>query len=201
MARLSRTESMARTRAQVLTAAQEVFAEKGIAGTSIEQIAERAGYTRGAVYAHFAGKDELAIAVLDLWLDEQIAGGEVIQSAGGTDEVLNELATHEGNRFADRRKFMLLTEFRLYAMRRPEVRERLAELDRRQLSWYTDAIEVAARHNAIELPAPASELALAVLGLENGIAALAHTDPDRVPHHAFVDAVSLLARIAMGPAT
>ena len=82
---------MARTRAQVLTAAQEVFAEKGIAGTSIEQIAERAGYTRGAVYAHFAGKDELAIAVLDLWLDEQIAGGEVIQSAGGTDEVLNEI--------------------------------------------------------------------------------------------------------------
>src|ERR1700729_4235807 len=55
----------ARTRGALLLAARELFAEKGFAATGREEIAERAGVTRGALYHHFASKTELAAAVVE----------------------------------------------------------------------------------------------------------------------------------------
>jgi AcrR family transcriptional regulator len=55
----------ARTRAALLAAARVLFAEKGYARTGREEIAERAGVTRGALYHHFASKQEVAAAVVD----------------------------------------------------------------------------------------------------------------------------------------
>jgi AcrR family transcriptional regulator len=55
----------ARTRGALLGAARELFAEKGFASTGREEIAERAGVTRGALYHHFASKTELAAAVVE----------------------------------------------------------------------------------------------------------------------------------------
>jgi AcrR family transcriptional regulator len=55
----------ARTRGALLRAARELFAEKGFAATGREEIAERAGVTRGALYHHFASKTELAAAVVE----------------------------------------------------------------------------------------------------------------------------------------
>ncbi len=54
-----------RTRGALLVAARELFAEKGFAATGREEIAERAGVTRGALYHHFASKTEVAAAVVD----------------------------------------------------------------------------------------------------------------------------------------
>lgn len=51
------------TRQQILAAARRVFAEKGVARTSLEQIAAAAGLTRGAIYWHFANKTELFYAM------------------------------------------------------------------------------------------------------------------------------------------
>lgn len=195
MARLTREQSMARTRALVLAAAREVFAERGIAAAALEEIADRAGYSRGAVYANFSTKEDLAMAVLDDWLDEQIVSGETIYDTGSTRTVIDKLATYEGNRFADRQKFMLLSEFRLHASRNPHWRERLADLERRTLEWYASAITVMAQRAGTELPAPAGQLALMVLGMENGIATLAHLMDGEVEQHAFVDALGLLARL------
>ena len=53
------------TRDRLLDAAGEVFAERGVAGASVEEVCERAGYTRGAFYSNFATKDELVVALLD----------------------------------------------------------------------------------------------------------------------------------------
>ncbi|MFH9662731.1 ScbR family autoregulator-binding transcription factor [Streptomyces sp. NPDC017248] len=53
-------ERAARTRATLMYAAAEVFAESGFAGASVSRIAERAGLTLGAVYFHFKSKEELA---------------------------------------------------------------------------------------------------------------------------------------------
>ena len=47
------------TRTMLLDAAEELFARKGFSATALEEIAEAAGYTRGAIYAHFGGKEEL----------------------------------------------------------------------------------------------------------------------------------------------
>ena len=63
--RLSRTEQQRRTRERLLAAAAEVFAEHGFGGASLDAIANRAGYTRGAVYSNFADKTELLLALFD----------------------------------------------------------------------------------------------------------------------------------------
>ena len=62
--RESQAARSARTRAALLRSARTLFAEKGFAGTGREEIAERAGVTRGALYHHFASKTEVAAAVV-----------------------------------------------------------------------------------------------------------------------------------------
>ncbi len=52
------------TRERVLDAAREVFAERGVIGGTVEEICERAGFTRGAFYSNFADKDELLAALV-----------------------------------------------------------------------------------------------------------------------------------------
>ncbi|RZQ66042.1 TetR/AcrR family transcriptional regulator [Amycolatopsis suaedae] len=193
MRKLTRKESAARTRDELLDAAEEVFAEHGFGQTSLEQIARHAGYTRGAVYRNFTGKDELFLAVLDRWLDNDIEHGRRI-NAGDVGGALSSLRELAGNRFADRSRYLLLAEFRLYALRNPAVAGRLAEHERRTRAWYATEIDRQARG----LPVDPDRLALYVLALENGIATLAHLDPDTVDQHAFVDALELIVNAAQG---
>ncbi|GLW55011.1 TetR/AcrR family transcriptional regulator [Kitasatospora phosalacinea] len=64
MARLTRAQQQERTRAAVLVAARQEFAEFGFAEAKVDRIAERAELTRGAVYSNFTGKRALYLAVL-----------------------------------------------------------------------------------------------------------------------------------------
>ncbi|GAA3112596.1 TetR/AcrR family transcriptional regulator [Streptosporangium carneum] len=64
MARLTRVQQQARTRASVLAAAREEFVEHGYALAKVDRIAERAELTRGAVYSNFPSKRALYLAVL-----------------------------------------------------------------------------------------------------------------------------------------
>jgi AcrR family transcriptional regulator len=64
MGRLSRAELQERNRAGVLAAARDEFTERGFRDAKIDDIAERAGLTRGAVYSNFPGKRALYFAVL-----------------------------------------------------------------------------------------------------------------------------------------
>ncbi|WP_252436990.1 TetR/AcrR family transcriptional regulator [Pseudonocardia humida] len=54
-----------RTRARLLDAAVDVFAERGVEGATVELICERAGFTRGAFYSNFATKEELLLAAAE----------------------------------------------------------------------------------------------------------------------------------------
>jgi AcrR family transcriptional regulator len=71
--RLTREESRARTRERLLDAAAELFAERGVIGTSVEQIAERAGFTRGAFYGNFADKHDLVRELLQRRTEQEPA--------------------------------------------------------------------------------------------------------------------------------
>jgi len=64
MPRLSREESQERTRAKLLAAARALFAQNGYGMTSVDRIAEKAGFSKGAVYSNFNGKEDLFLAVL-----------------------------------------------------------------------------------------------------------------------------------------
>ena len=63
--RLTRGEKKTQTRAQLLRAAAGVFAKRGYGATTLDEVAERAGLTKGAVYSNFESKADLALAVLD----------------------------------------------------------------------------------------------------------------------------------------
>ncbi len=65
MTRLTRAESQARTRALIIDAATRLFLRDGFQVTSLEQIGEDAGFTRGAVYSNFPSKTAMGIAVID----------------------------------------------------------------------------------------------------------------------------------------
>lgn len=65
MTRLTRAESKARTRQRLLDEAQRLFRERGYAATSLEQIAEAAEVTKGAIYGHFASKEDLLLSAIE----------------------------------------------------------------------------------------------------------------------------------------
>src|ERR1700735_3489832 len=62
--RLTREESRARTRATLVAVGRAHFLRYGLGGAVTERIAEDAGYSRGALYANFDGKEELFVAVI-----------------------------------------------------------------------------------------------------------------------------------------
>lgn len=129
MVRVSRAEAVAETRSRLLEAAASEFAEKGYAGASLDAIAERAGRTKGAVYSNFESKAELFLALLDRHLASGYADIEArLASARSAEELVEQMRDPATLAFKrDRETFLLMWEFRLYALRNPAVGARLAE--------------------------------------------------------------------------
>ena len=65
VARVTRADSKERTRQRLLAEAQRLFRERGYAATSLEQIADAAEVTKGAIYGHFASKEDLMLSALE----------------------------------------------------------------------------------------------------------------------------------------
>jgi AcrR family transcriptional regulator len=83
MARLTRSESQARTRAHLVATARDLFLADGYAATSLEKVADEAGYSKGAVYSNFKNKKELCLEVLGLI--HATKGQEIAEALGGGD--------------------------------------------------------------------------------------------------------------------
>jgi len=66
---VTRAESKERTRQRLLAEAQRLFRERGYAATSLEQIAEAAEVTKGAIYGHFASKEDLLLGAIEAGRD------------------------------------------------------------------------------------------------------------------------------------
>ncbi|WP_248963324.1 TetR/AcrR family transcriptional regulator [Sphaerisporangium perillae] len=90
MARLTRAQQQERTRAAVLAAAREEFAECGYANAKVDRIAERAELTRGAVYSNFPSKRALYLAVLVDSIEH--TGGVEAPSSPGLAEAMGAFA-------------------------------------------------------------------------------------------------------------
>src|SRR5437764_6290924 len=65
MARMSRADLQAQTRAALIGSARELFAERGYTRTTIDEIAARAGFSRGAFYGNFTDKGDIFLAILE----------------------------------------------------------------------------------------------------------------------------------------
>jgi len=66
---VTRAQSKERTRQRLLAEAQRLFRERGYAATSLEQIAEAAEVTKGAIYGHFASKEDLLLSAIEAGRD------------------------------------------------------------------------------------------------------------------------------------
>src|SRR5512141_975059 len=75
--RLDRQAMKERTRERLLDAAAVVFARRGIEAASLDEVAEAAGYTKGAIYSNFSSKTELIAALMDRRITQQLAASEV----------------------------------------------------------------------------------------------------------------------------
>jgi AcrR family transcriptional regulator len=128
--RWTRERRLEHTRSLLLDAAEDVFAEKGFTAATLDDIAHAAGYTKGAIYKHFAAKDELFLAVSDRYWRRYFDNfADVMSSADrvGAAE-LDEIATRWRQLSLDRgaEQAALGMEFTLYLMRNPEARDRVA---------------------------------------------------------------------------
>lgn len=120
------------TRERLLVAAVELFGERGVLGSSVEEICERAGFTRGAFYSNFESKDELCLDVLrrkgEQYLSAMQAAIEVIPdvpgTAGGTEGLIRDAVAvfleAQPKKVAE---LVAMMELRLHALRTPELRE------------------------------------------------------------------------------
>ena len=93
MARLTRIEQQARTHEHLLRAGRQVFVRKGFLGAAVEEVATEAGYTRGAVYKHFGGKEGLWLAIVEADAETHFAGlRTALERTGDRDDLIAVLA-------------------------------------------------------------------------------------------------------------
>ncbi|BCI54335.1 TetR family transcriptional regulator [Mycolicibacterium litorale] len=128
--RWTRERRLEHTRSLLLDAAEEVFAEKGFAPATLDDIAHAAGYTKGAIYKHFTAKEDLFLAVSDRYWRRYFENFAEVMSASkevGARE-LDEIAARWRQLSRDRgaEHAALGHEFTLYLLRNPEARDRVA---------------------------------------------------------------------------
>lgn len=188
--RLSRQESQAQTRSRLLTAAAEVFAETGVAGASVERIAERAGYTRGAFYGHFADKDALVAALLEDRTRRE--RDEVAGLAAAEGDTWEALRVWHRTRSAHVEDWLALRlELIRHALQRtPGRRSVLADREEMAREALTGAVAHELGIDATEASFPA----LVVHALEDGLAIQRAINPDAIPADAVVTATELVLR-------
>ena len=128
--RWTRERRLEHTRSLLLDAAEEVFAEKGFMPATLDDIGRAAGYTKGAIYKHFATKEDLFLAVSDRYWRRYFDNfAEVISAEHVGSRELDEIAARWRQVSRDRgaEHAALGHEFSLYLLRNPDVRERVAE--------------------------------------------------------------------------
>jgi AcrR family transcriptional regulator len=192
--RLSRGERKADTRERLLASALVVFAREGFGGASLEEIAEEAGFSTGAVYSAFGGKQELFFALLDRCLDEEKRElGEIFGREEPLEARISAVGRWKPGPLESAEQWRVLaTEFWLHAARDPRARELLAERQRRQRAAAALLLEGTYRERGRRPPVEAGLLADAVIGLQIGMAMRAIVDPEAVPEGSYARVLGVL---------
>jgi AcrR family transcriptional regulator len=166
------------TRTTLIAAAAEVFARRGFEGASLEEIAETAGFTRGAIYKTFGSKEELFFAVSD---DDFAARLQSFADKVGESAELAEpgelAAMWRESVVGGRADLALNMEVRLYAMRNPEVTARFAEHQRTTRRALAQFIVDTAARLGLTTTVPAMTLAGVLEAASWGISESAAVDP------------------------
>jgi AcrR family transcriptional regulator len=180
------------TRQRVLDAAREVFAERGVIGGTVEDICERAGFTRGAFYSNFADKEDVLKALVErehatllehldaslALVDQELAAAPDLATAVASivDRILRSVPV-------DRQLSLVQTELEIHAVRRPELARPFLEANDRFRAKIASFIEAAMARNGLELtvdPVDVVDASVAVVerSVRRALLAGGGADPD-----------------------
>jgi len=175
------------TRRRVLDAAFAVFGQRGIAGSSIAQVAEAAGLTKGAVYSNFASKDELFLALMTAEVASRVDVVEAaLRATGDLPSALAAVGAELSRREAGWQ--LLFLEFWQRAVRDPDVRRAFVASRRDLRARVADVVARFLAEHPVRTGWDAESLTVVLIALSNGLALEALPDPDAVPD-------DLLARV------
>jgi len=201
-ARLTREQSRANTRERLLGAARRVFARSGFHGASVEEVASEAGFSTGALYSNFTGKEDLFLALMEREINEHAR--EIAQAVSARDSMA-ERATGGARQWMimierEPEVLLLFMEFWAYGVRDAQVRPKVAARFAQVRELLTKLIADGVREFDLELDIPAEQLAVAIDALADGIARQKLADPDAVPDELMGRVLSLLFAGATRPA-
>lgn len=178
--RWTRERRVEHTRTLLLDAAEKLFAGRGLEGAALEEIADAAGYTRGAIYAHFGSKEELFLAVIERQRQRFLDGfADVISSFGNLADLnLDELSERWRELMSGdaEQAAALGYEFTLFLVRHPGARERVAAQRAETVRWLADYISESSNRLGGILTVPAATLARVILATNEGVTLHSHVD-------------------------
>jgi AcrR family transcriptional regulator len=191
---LTRREKQQRTRRSLLRAASEVFCRRGLDGASIDEVAQAAGYTKGAFYANFKSKEELFLVMLDERFSEELE--RLDHLLAGTHEPQEEAAAAAADfiNFATDEEWQRLSfQFLAYAARNDEFRQELAT---RQQAMRERMAEVFTRWKqgfGAQFPLPVSDITAMTFFMSDGFLAGRIIEPD-LPDELYTTMVGVFLR-------
>jgi AcrR family transcriptional regulator len=200
--RLTREESRANTRERLLSAARSAFARSGFHGASVEEVASKAGFSTGALYSNFDGKEDLFLALMEREIDEHAREiAEAVRARASVAERAQGGARQWMSTIEREPELLLLfMEFWAYGVRDPAVRPKVAARFAQMREVLTRLIADAVREFDLELAIPAEQLAIAIDALADGIARQKLADPEAVPDELMGTVLALLFSAATRPA-
>jgi AcrR family transcriptional regulator len=181
--RLSRAERREQTRQELISAAEASFVSGGFHASSVDEVAERAGYTKGAVYSNFASKEDLFFAVYERRVEQVLT--EVVPGLRqlGAERAFDQLAAGAlHRRDPDDGWRAVFFEFWAHVVRHPELRERFAAIHARFLEPLAGAVQQLAADRGLALLADlnADQVAVAWYAMEVGLNLERLTQPQTV---------------------
>ncbi|WP_405167069.1 TetR/AcrR family transcriptional regulator [Nocardia sp. NBC_01499] len=199
MARLTRSESQARTRADLIATARDLFLSDGYASTSLERVAEEAGYSKGAVYSNFRTKKELGLEVIELIHATKFDEVTDLLAAGDSfEEQLERFQAWAERTVGDVGWTMLEFEFATVSRDDPALRAALVSSLSVVRGAVAAQVQTLADTMGIELPVPAEDAATGILSMGIGLGMQRAIDPS-IPARLITDAVRLLVTLGTGP--
>ena len=187
-----------RTRERIVEAAAKVFARRGYHRATVEEIASEAGFTIGALYSNFAGKEALFLAIADRQVEERVAEVEAIAEAAEGTEPGRE-AAEKLRSFLERDPDwpLLFYEFWSLSVRNPDLQGELAKRRDAIRDALAGTLERVAAQHGFELRFPAPMLATAIAASLNGLAFERAADPQALPDAVFAEFVTAVLGCAI----
>jgi AcrR family transcriptional regulator len=171
------THRRAPTHARLVEAATKVVARRGFHAATVDEIAEEAGFSVGALYSNFDGKDDVFLAVFDghmRWYEERLA------EAANTADPTRAFKDWMDALMEDPEQLLIFIEFWAYAVRRPKLRRSFAARMAEIRSEMAAALERRARTTGNDLQIPAETLAVVLLATARGLGIEKLADADAV---------------------